>query len=424
MLAALALACLVTAAAASGAAAPRAGAAAPRAAAAPAPTVAAKAGILIDRVTGRVLWSKRPDRRLPMASTTKIMTLLIVLEHRRDVLDDPFVVADAVAGSTGVGLQPGDTITYRQAITGMIVRSATDCALALAADVAGNEDRFVVLMNQHARAWRLTRTRYTNASGAPDDPRHVTTARDLAMLGRRAMRDEVVRGFVTIKEAVVTWDGGSYHCSSKNWILRYPWGEGIKPGYTPLAKYCLAAAGQPGLRPLISTTLHEPTRARNMRDNADLLLYGSSLYGRRDVVLRGDVVARRTLPDGSALTCVAGTSLAGCRRAQAGRRRAYGLARRRAGHGAGARRARGHGDLPCGRGDAGHGATCTRRRCRRRHPPSGRCPWRASPYRPAAERPAVLARRRAERPAVRPQGASRRISASAPAPVARPQPAT
>lgn len=280
-----------------------------RAATLPVPSVAAKSGILIDRVTGRVLWSKRSDLRLPMASTTKIMTLLIVLEHRRDVLDDRFEVSDAVAGSTGVGLQPGDTITYRQAITGMIVRSATDCALALAADVAGSEDRFVVLMNQHARAWRLTRTRYTNASGAPADPRHVTSARDLAMLGRRAMRDEVFRGFVTIKEAVVTWDGGSYHCTSKNWILRYPWGEGIKPGYTPLARYCLAAAGQPGLRPLISTTLYEPSRARNMRDNADLLLYGSSLYRRRDVVLSGDVAARKTLPDGSALTCVAGTSL-------------------------------------------------------------------------------------------------------------------
>lgn len=280
-----------------------------RAATLPVPSVAAKSGILIDRVTGRVLWSKRSDLRLPMASTTKIMTLLVVLEHRRDVLDDRFEVSDAVAGSAGVGLQPGDTITYRQAITGMIVRSATDCALALAADVAGNEDRFVVLMNQRARAWRLTRTRYTNASGAPADPRHVTSARDLAMLGRRAMRDEVFRGFVTIKEAVVTWDGGSYHCTSKNWILRYPWGEGIKPGYTPPAKYCLAAAGQPGLRPLISTTLHEPTRARNMRDNADLLLYGSSLYRRRDVVLSGDVVARKTLPDGSPLICIAGTSL-------------------------------------------------------------------------------------------------------------------
>jgi len=245
-----------------------------------------------------------------MASTTKIMTLLIVLEHRRDALDDSFVVSDDVAGSTGVGLQPGDTITYREAITGMIVRSATDCTLALAADVAGSEDRFVVLMNEHARAWGLTRTRYTNASGAPEDPAHVTTARDLASLGRRAMRDATVREFVTIKDALVTWESGSFQCHSLNWILDYSWGEGIKPGYTPLAKYCLAAAGQPGLRPLISTTLHEPSRPRNMRDNAALLLYGSSLYGRRDLVHSGDVVARQTMPDASVLTCVAGGALA------------------------------------------------------------------------------------------------------------------
>ena len=303
LLLAAALICLLLAAAG--------GASAARAGAQPAPTVAASSAILIDRVTGRVLWSKRPDLRLPMASTTKVMTLVIILEHRRDVLDDSFVVSDAVAGSTGIGLQPGDTITYREAITGMIVRSATDCALALAADVAGNEDRFVVLMNQHARAWGLTRTHYTNASGAPEDPAHVTTARDLASLGRRAMRDATVREFVTIKDALVTWEGGSFQCHSQNWILDYPWGEGIKPGYTPLAKYCLAAAGQPGLRPLISTTLHEPSRPRNMRDNAALLLYGSSLYGQRDLVDSGDVVARRAMPDGSTLACAAGGSLAG-----------------------------------------------------------------------------------------------------------------
>lgn len=275
------------------------------------PVVAGKAAILIDRVTGHVLWSKRPDVRLPMASTTKIMTLLIVLEYRRDRLDESFEVSDVVAGSTGVGLEPGDRITYRAAITGMIVRSATDCSLALAADVAGNEQAFVILMNRRARAWRLSRTRYTNASGAPEDRAHVTTVRDLAKLGRRAMRDPLVREFVAIKDAALTWQGGSYACHSRNWILDYPWGEGIKPGYTPQARYCLVAAGQPGLRPLISATLREPTRARNMRDNAALLRYGSSLYGPRDVVHRGAVVARRRLPDGSSLTCVAGSSLAG-----------------------------------------------------------------------------------------------------------------
>lgn len=275
----------------------------------PVPTVAGTSGILIDRVTGRVLWSKRPDLRLEMASTTKIMTLMIVLEQRRDVLDETFVVSDAVAGNSGVGLRPGDRITYRAAITGMIVRSATDCAVALAVDVAGDEASFVTLMNERARTWRLTRTRYTNASGAPSDPSHVSTARDLARLGRRAMRDPIVREFVTIKEQLITWESGSYVCHSRNWILDYPWGEGVKAGYTPAARYCLVAAGTPGLRPLISATLHEPTRQRNMDDNARLLRYGSSLYHRVALTRAGDVVARRTLLDGTSLICVAGDSL-------------------------------------------------------------------------------------------------------------------
>jgi serine-type D-Ala-D-Ala carboxypeptidase (penicillin-binding protein 5/6) len=287
------------------------GAASIRATTPPVPKVAATSGILIDRITGHVLWSKHPDLRLPMASTTKIMTLLIVLEHRRDVLDESFKVGDAVADTSGVGLKPGDRVTYRSAITGMIVRSATDCAVALAVDVAGDEASFVKLMNEHARAWKLTRTRFTNSSGAPGDPAHFSSARDLARLGRRAMRDPLVREFVTIKEQLITWETGSFLCHSRNSVLDYSWGEGVKPGYTPLARYCLVAAGTPGLRPLVSVTLHEPTRSRNMSDNVALLRYGSSFYHRVAVVRRGDEVTRRTLSDGTRLVCLAGDSLTG-----------------------------------------------------------------------------------------------------------------
>jgi serine-type D-Ala-D-Ala carboxypeptidase (penicillin-binding protein 5/6) len=278
------------------------------------PRVAAWSGIVVDRVTGRILWSKDAHRRLQPASCTKIMTLLVVLDQvGADHLDDYLVVPAAVAGKTGVGLLPGDQITYRQAILGLLVRSATDCGVALAWAAAGDEASFVKLMNRKAAGMGLHDTRFRNATGAPDDPRHVTSAADLATLGLAALRDPVARTMVNHAEADVTWPPDhTYHAVSGNWIVRdYIWADGVKSGYTGAAKYCLVASGTPGLRPLISVTMHEPRRTRNIADSLALLRFGSSLFHRRAIVHRGDVVARRALADGTVLVAVAGDDLVG-----------------------------------------------------------------------------------------------------------------
>jgi serine-type D-Ala-D-Ala carboxypeptidase (penicillin-binding protein 5/6) len=284
----------------------------PSAAAATPPEVAAWSGVVMDRVTGRILWSKDAHRRLQPASCTKIMTLLVVLEQvGADHLDDYLVVPAAVAGKSGIGLSPGDQITYRQAILGLTVRSATDCGIALAWAAAGDESSFVRLMNRKAADMGLDDTRFRNATGAPDDPRHVSSAFDLAVLGRAALSDPVARTMVNHAEADVSWPPDhTYHAVSGNWIVRdYAWADGVKSGYTGTAKYCIVASGTPGLRPLISVTMHEPSRTRNIADSLALLRFGSALYHRRAIVHRGDVVARRTLADGTVLVAVAGDDL-------------------------------------------------------------------------------------------------------------------
>ena len=276
------------------------------------PQVAAWSGVVMDRATGRILWSKAPHRRLQPASCTKVMTLLVVLEHvSTDHLDDYLVVPAAVEGTSGIGLSPGDQITYRQAILGLMVRSATDCGIALAWAVAGDETAFVRLMNRKAAAMGLDDTHFRNSTGAPDDPRHVTSAVDLAIARRAALRDPVARTMVNHAEADVTWPPDhTYHAVSGNWIVRdYAWADGVKSGYTHTARYCIVASGTPGLRPLISVTMHEPTRTRNIADSLALLRFGSALFHRRAVVHLGDVVARRTLGDGTVLVAVAGDSL-------------------------------------------------------------------------------------------------------------------
>jgi D-alanyl-D-alanine carboxypeptidase (penicillin-binding protein 5/6) len=286
--------------------------ASPALAAARPPGIAASSSVVMDRVTGRILWSKAPHRRLQPASCTKIMTLLVVLDHvTADHLDDYFVAPAAVAGTTGIGLSPGDRITYRQAILGLMVRSATDCGIALAWAVAGDEASFVRLMNRKAAAMGLDDTHFRNSTGAPDDPRHVTSAVDLAVLGLTALRHPVARTMVDHAEVDVTWPPNHiFHAVSGNWIVRdYAWADGVKSGYTHTARYCIVASGTPGLRPLIAVTMHEPTRTRNIADALALLRFGSSLFHRRTIVQRGDPVARRTLKDGTALVAVAGDDL-------------------------------------------------------------------------------------------------------------------
>lgn len=282
------------------------------AATSPSPLVAASSGVVVDRVTGKILWSKDPHRQLQPASCTKIMTLLVVLDHvGADHLDDFLTAPPAVAGTTGIGLSPGDQITYRQAILGLMVRSATDCGIALAWAVTAGEASFVELMNRRAAAMGLDDTHFRNSTGAPDDPRHVTSAADLAVLGRAALSDPLARTMVNHAEADVTWPPDhTYHAVSGNWIVRdYAWADGVKSGYTPTARYCIVASGTPGLRPLISVTMHEPTRTRNIADSVALLRFGSTLFHRRAIVHVGDVVARRTLGDGTVLVAVAGEDL-------------------------------------------------------------------------------------------------------------------
>ena len=157
------------------------------------PTVDAAAYILVNPATGETLAQRAPDRKLPMASTTKIMTALVALD--RAGLDDRLTVppaAEAIGGSTGF-LRAGETLTVRDLLTALLVPSGNDAAITLAQGVAGSQAAFVSLMNERAARIGLTATRYANPHGL-DAPGHHSTVRDMVRLGIVAMRDPVLRG--------------------------------------------------------------------------------------------------------------------------------------------------------------------------------------------------------------------------------------
>jgi D-alanyl-D-alanine carboxypeptidase (penicillin-binding protein 5/6) len=240
-----------------------------------APPVKAWSGVLMERRTGKVLWSKDRLRELPPASCTKIMTALLTLEHVKDLRRFVTVPDIPYPQHVGVDLRPGDRIRVRQALTALMLHSANDAALTLAAHVAGSEPRFVDLMNERAAQLGLRHTHFSNCRGT-DEPGHHSCARDLARLGRFAMRDDTFRELVSTRTAVVRYPpDAAVPVQNRNRLLGYPWADGIKTGGTDDGGMVLVGSGKPGATALIVVTMHEPSRRQEVLDALALFAWGS-----------------------------------------------------------------------------------------------------------------------------------------------------
>ncbi len=274
-----------------------------------APVVHAPSVILIDRVSGRILYGRDIHHRRPMASTTKIMTALLVLEHFRR-LNTTVTAPAKVAFSSGIGIRPGQRITVEQALLALMVKSANDAGVTLANAVAGSERAFVGLMNAKARRLGLRDTRYDNATGSMRDHGHRSSVYDLAKLARYAMRGTRFRDLVRRRVAVIHWGPGYTRAvRGNNLLLHFDWADGVKCGFTPVAGYCLVGSGQPGLRPFISATLKAPDRDQDARDHVALYEWGSTLFEERAVVTAGDKLVTVPIVGGGEVRVAARTTL-------------------------------------------------------------------------------------------------------------------
>lgn len=273
------------------------------------PAVQAASGILIDRVSGRVLWQKSPHARRAPASLTKVMTAVIVLERLDDL--NTWCVAPAATGhdlGNVVGLRPGERITALQALRAALIKSANDACLTLAVRVAGSEAAFTRLMNDKARALGLTDTRFKNSRGRPMSG-HFSSAADLATLARYALLNPRFRRICATQTAVITWPGHAVPIKARNRLLNYDWGEGVKTGATPESGACLIGAGTLAQRPLIVVTLHEPTRRQEEADALKLFAWGDKQYEPRTLVAGGGLVTTVPLAAGGAVRAIASREL-------------------------------------------------------------------------------------------------------------------
>ena len=273
----------------------------PAAAAAPPPPppVAAKAYVVMDQRTGVVLASKNPDERLPMASTTKIMTGYLALQHFQDLSTMVTARRDSIGvGEDEIYLHKGEKLSVDDLLKAVLIQSANDAAADLADAVAGSQKAFVAQMNAEAQKLGLTNTHYTNPHGL-DEPGHYTSAMDLTRLARLAMRDPRFAGYVSTYHTTIPWRGRPYRRElySHNWLLNtYHWIYGVKTGWTDEAGYCVAAAGRYDGRPIMVTVLGEPDDAHRMRDVLRLFRWSPSQYETKVLVQAGAVLAHTAVP--------------------------------------------------------------------------------------------------------------------------------
>lgn len=253
--------------------------------------VSAQKAILMDAETGRVIYEKDADSRSLIASTTKIMTALVVCE-RCNVLDRMRIPKEAVGiEGSSMYLKEGEVLTVQELLYGLMLHSGNDAAVALAVYCGGTVEGFVQLMNDKAYRLGLTGTNFENPNGL-DSPGHYSTARDLAVLTAYAMQNPLFVQTVSTKTVRV----GERNLQNHNKLLwRVDGADGVKTGYTKAAGRILVSSAQRDGRRLICVTIND---GNDWVDHQLLLEDGFSRYENRTIVLAGDVLGQRAVVGG------------------------------------------------------------------------------------------------------------------------------
>ncbi|HEX6229117.1 MAG TPA: D-alanyl-D-alanine carboxypeptidase family protein [Solirubrobacterales bacterium] len=255
------------------------------------PKLNARSWALIDARSGEVLASHAASRRLPIASATKLMTAYVALQTLPLEKTVPASPYEALYGESLLELRPGELVSVRDLLYGLILRSGNDAAHDLALAAAGSEGRFVRMMNRRAAALGLSDTHYANSIGL-DEPGNYSSAYDLAALGRRLL---AIRAFARIAAAraakLRSLRPPKRIKTLNDLLLRAPWATGIKTGHTFDAGYVLVGSGsRKGVR-LIAAVLGTPTETDRDLETLRLLEHGFSLFRKRRPVGPGEALA-------------------------------------------------------------------------------------------------------------------------------------
>lgn len=264
------------------------------------PDIKAAGAVLMDAKTGQVLYEKNADKRLAPASTTKIMTAILAIESDR--LDEKTTISKNAASVTGstMHLTEGQIISLRELLTGLMMRSGNDAAIAIAEFLAGSVEEFVREMNEKAVAIGAMHTHFVNPHGLTA-PEHYSTAYDLAWIARYAMNNPTFAQIVNTRHTSIDWQdsrGKEHEQNLKNtnkllWMLEEA--DGIKTGTTNEAGPCLVSSATRENQRLIAVTLKDKDR---WQDSATLLKWGFDTFKLYDYATEDEIIKKIGVNDG------------------------------------------------------------------------------------------------------------------------------
>lgn len=259
--------------------------------------VQARSALLMDYDTGTILYEKSVHEKLPIASLTKIMTILLALEAveaGRLKLEDKVVVSEYAAsmGGSQVFLSPGEELTVDALLKAIVVASGNDASVAIAEKIAGTHEVFVSRMNERALSLGMKNTHYANTTGLPAEDAY-STAQDVALVSRELLRHPLFFRWSTIWTDTLEESKNKTSLANTNRLVRfYDGGDGIKTGSTQEAKYCLSATAKRGNMRLLSVVLAAPSTQIRFGEAQKLMDYGFANFESVPLIKAGQTVAK------------------------------------------------------------------------------------------------------------------------------------
>jgi serine-type D-Ala-D-Ala carboxypeptidase (penicillin-binding protein 5/6) len=261
--------------------------------------------ILLEPESGEVLYQVNSEQKLPPASVTKLMVMLLVLEaiDKRQIKMTDTVTASPEAckmGGSQIWLEPGEQMTVAELLKAICIVSANDASYALAEHLAGSEENFIALMNKKADAIGLKNTHYVNTTGlepSSGGPGNITSAKDMANLAREVIQHPIV--FRSTGVWIDSLRGGKSFLRNTNNLVRFYQGcDGLKTGFTNQAGFCLVAtAKRQGVR-LVAVVMKAPTSQIRSRDVSKLFNYGFAQYKAYPIYKGGENLGKVTIFQG------------------------------------------------------------------------------------------------------------------------------
>ncbi|MBQ7109353.1 MAG: D-alanyl-D-alanine carboxypeptidase [Clostridia bacterium] len=244
--------------------------------------ISAKSGILMEQSTGEVLYEQNPDERLQIASVTKVMTMLLIMEaidQGKIKLTDMVTVSDHAAsmGGSQVFLEAGEQMSVDDMLKAIAVASGNDAAVAMAEFISGSEAAFVEKMNKRAEELGCINTHFINCNGLDETADHYSSAKDIAIISRELLNHSKIFDYTTIW--MDSLRNGAFGLSNTNKLIRfYKGANGLKTGSTSMAKYCLSASAKRDDMQLIAVVICAPSSQDRFSSASALLDFGFANY--------------------------------------------------------------------------------------------------------------------------------------------------